>query len=57
MSPIDGNTHTGFRTPLTRTAAIMFEHPHLLVIYCYYQLDGGGSRWTYPREQGYGNDT
>jgi hypothetical protein len=35
----------------------MFEQAQLLVIYCCYQLDGGGSLWTYLREQGYGNDT
>ncbi len=51
------NTHTGFRTRLTVTPAIMFEHPCLLVIYCYYQWDGEARLWTYSREQGYGNDT
>jgi hypothetical protein len=28
----------------------MFEHTHLLVIYCYYQLDGRGSLWTCPHK-------
>jgi hypothetical protein len=46
-------THTGSRTLLTGTPAIMFEQAQLLVIYCCYQLDF----WTYAREQDYGHDT
>jgi hypothetical protein len=51
------NTRTGFQNALNRDPGDMFEQAQLLVIYCCYQLDGGGSLWTYLREQGYGNDT